>query len=81
LRCTGRADPWAQQCRSCLAATSTTRWPQTVGEASNLVATPTTGIDYLGLVLAKHEAEHFGAIAFRDLAPQRQQPQLEDYVP
>ena len=39
---------------------------------SNLVATPTTGVDYLGLVLAKHEAEHFGSIAFRDLAPHRQ---------
>jgi putative transposase len=55
--------------------------PQTVRESSNLVATPTTGVDYLGLVLAKHEAEHFGAIAFRDLAPRRQQPELEDQLP
>jgi len=55
--------------------------PQTVSEPSNLVATPSTGVDYLGLVLAKHEAEHFGAIAFRDLAPRRQQPELEDQLP
>src|SRR5215207_5129963 len=55
--------------------------PQTVGKPSNLVATPTTGIDYLGLVLAKHEAEHFGSIAFRDLAPHRQHEDLEDQLP
>ena len=42
--------------------------PQTVAAESNLAVTPTTGVDYLGLVLAKHEAEHFGSIAFRDLA-------------
>ncbi len=53
--------------------------PQTVVEPSNLAVTPTTGIDYLGLVLAKHEAEHFGSIAFRDLAAP--QPELEDQVP
>jgi hypothetical protein len=55
--------------------------PQTVGEPSNLVARPTSGIDYLGLVLAKHEAQHFGAIAFRDLAPRRQRTELEDQLP
>jgi len=45
------------------------------------VVTPTTGVDYLGLLLAKHDAEHFGSIAFRDLAPHRQQVELEDQRP
>jgi len=45
--------------------------PQTVSAPSSMTATPTpTGVDYLGLVLAAHEAEHFGSIAFRDLAPE-----------
>ena len=39
----------------------------TVSTPSSMMATP-TGVDYLGLVLAAHEAEHFGSIAFRDLA-------------
>ena len=55
--------------------------PPTDGDASNLVVTPSTGVDYLGLVLAKHEAEHFGAIAFRDLAPQHRRAEQEDQVP
>jgi putative transposase len=54
---------------------------QTVATPTNLVVTPTTGVDYLGLVLAKHEAEHFGSIAFRDLAPHRQHAELEDQLP
>jgi putative transposase len=45
--------------------------PPTVSAPSSMTATPTpTGVDYLGLVLAAHEAEHFGSIAFRDLAPE-----------
>jgi putative transposase len=55
--------------------------PQTVAAASNLMVTPTTGVDYLGLVLAKHETEHFGSIAFRDLAPHQDRPEPEDQVP
>jgi hypothetical protein len=55
--------------------------PQMVADPSNLMVTPTTGVDYLGLVLAKHEAEHFGSIAFRDLAAGRQPSALEDEVP
>jgi len=54
---------------------------QTVATPTSLVVTPTTGVDYLGLVLAKHEAEHFGSIAFRDLAPHSQPMELEDQVP
>ena len=55
--------------------------PHTVADPSNLAVTPNTGVDYLGLVLAKHEAEHFGSIAFRDLAPHRQHVELEDQLP
>ncbi len=55
--------------------------PPTVADASNLTVTPKTGVDYLGLVLAKHEAEHFGSIAFRDLAALERQSQAEDQVP
>jgi len=52
----------------------------TVVAPSSLSATP-TGVDYLGLVLAAHEAEHFGSIAFRDLASQPNQPEPEDEQP
>jgi putative transposase len=55
--------------------------PPTVATPTHLVATPSTGVDYLGLVLAKHEAEHFGSIAFRDLSPQRQHPAPEEHQP
>jgi len=55
--------------------------PQTVATPTNLSVTPTTGVDYLGLVLAKHEAEHFGSIAFRDLASQSNQSEQEDEQP
>jgi putative transposase len=55
--------------------------PQTVVAASNLTVTPTSGVDYLGLVLAKHEAEHFGSIAFRDLAAPDHAADAEDQVP
>jgi putative transposase len=54
---------------------------QRVGDAPNLTVTPTAGVDYLGLVLAKHEAEHFGSIAFRDLAPPRPPSDLEHELP
>ena len=64
-----------------LALRATVGVPQTVTDASNLAVTPTTGVDYLGLVLAKHEAEHFGSIAFRDLAPHRQPMDPEDQLP
>jgi len=53
---------------------------QTVAIPSSLTATP-TGVDYLGLVLAAHEAEHFGAIAFRDLASPPHQLEPEDEQP
>jgi putative transposase len=53
--------------------------PQTAAEPANLAVMPATGVDYLGLVLAKHEAEHFGSIAFRDLAAHP--AELEDQVP
>jgi len=52
----------------------------TVVAPSSLSATP-SGVDYLGLVLAAHEAEHFGSIAFRDLASQPNQPEPEDEQP
>ncbi len=55
--------------------------PQTVATPTNLSVTPTTGVDYLGLVLAKHEAEHFGSIAFRDLASPSNQSEQEDEQP
>jgi hypothetical protein len=42
-----------------------------------MMATP-TGVDYLGLVLAAHEAEHFGSIAFRDLASPPYAPELNE---
>jgi hypothetical protein len=39
-----------------------------------------TGVDYLGLVLAAHDAETLGQLAFRDLlVPQPHAAHLEDH--
>jgi putative transposase len=55
--------------------------PQAVPEAPTRSADP-TGVDYLGLVLAAHEAETFGSIAFRDLpSPPSSQSEPEDEQP
>jgi putative transposase len=50
--------------------------PQALPEPSTIAA-PSTGVDYLGLVLAAHEAETFGSIAFRELTPTSTQPEPE----
>jgi putative transposase len=54
--------------------------PQAVPEAATKSADP-TGVDFLGLVLATHEAEHFGSIAFRALASQPNQLEPEGEQP
>ena len=59
--------PMGQAVPYVLDATSTARFLRPSPTPSSMMATP-TGVDYLGLVLAAHEAEHFGSIAFRDLA-------------
>jgi putative transposase len=38
-----------------------------VPQAQLPTPTPSTGVDYLGLVLAAHDAETLGQLAFRDL--------------
>jgi len=52
--------------------------PQMVSAPSSMSV---TGVDYLGLVLAAHEAEHFRSIAFRVLASQANQPEPKDEQP
>jgi putative transposase len=36
---------------------------------------PSTGVDYLGLVVAEHDRQVFGRIAYRDLPRAAQEPQ------
>ncbi len=51
--------------------------PQAMPPTPSASAQP-TGVDYLGLVLAAHEAQTFGSIAYRSLASQTSEPEEEE---